>query len=470
MTELPEPEDLVRAPDGDDAAEAANVHLVSPDFVREILDALDAEDPDRVHALVDPLHAADVADLLGLVNAEQRKHLVEFLRDNLDPEILSELEEPVRDDVIDLLEPAEVAAAVSELESDDAVYVLEDLEDAERQAVLAQVSAEERAAVEAGLTYPEDSAGRLMQRDLIAVPPYWTVGQTIDYLRETENLPRAFYEIFVVEPKHHPIGTLPLNRIMRTKREVRIADIMEREQTLIPVDMDQEHVSYLFKQYHLMSAAVVDTQGRLVGMITVDDVVDVIDEEAEEDLMLLGGVQEGDIHETTLATTRTRLSWLLVNLGTAILASIVISMFEATIQQLVALAVLMPIVASMGGNAGTQTLTVAVRSLATHELTLTNAFRAIVKEVLVGGINGIVLAVVIGVIAGLWFDNAALGGVLAAAMVINMLVAGLAGILIPLALDRLGIDPAVASSVFVTTITDVVGFFVFLGLAAWVLL
>jgi len=470
MTELPEPEDLVREADGSDGGDAADVHRVSPDFVRQVLEALDGEDAERVHALIDPLHAADAADLLGLVNADQRRRLVELLREDLDPAILSELEEPVRDDVIDQLEPAEVAAAVSELESDDAIYVLEDLEEAEREAVLAKVPAEERAAVEAGFTYPEDSAGRLMQRDLIAVPPYWTVGQTIDYLREHDNLPQTFYEIFVVDPKHHPIGTVPLSRLMRTKRKVRVDDIMEREQTLIPVDMDQEQVSFLFKQYHLVSAAVVDAEGRLVGMITVDDVVDVIEEETEEDLMLLGGVAEADIHESALATSRTRFSWLLVNLGTAILASYVISLFDATIQQMVALAVLMPIVASMGGNAGTQTLTVAVRSLATHELTPTNALRAVIKEALVGGINGIAMAIVIGVVAGLWFDNIALGGVLAAAMVINMLVAGLAGILIPLVLDRLGIDPAVASSVFVTTVTDVVGFFAFLGLAALVLL
>ena len=457
-------------PEGAGGAAADQVHPVQPGFVRAVLAALDAGDEDRVHALTDPLHAADVADLLELISADQRKNLLAVLRDDLDPAILSELEEAVRDDVIDQLEPGDIAAAVSELESDDAVYILEDLEEDERQAVLDAVPAEERAAVEVGLAYPEDSAGRLMQRDLIAVPPFWTVGQTIDYLRETEDLPDSFFEIFAVDPKHHSVGTVALDKIMRTKRPVRIEDMMEREHTLIPVAMDQEEVSFLFKQYGLMSAAVVDPEGRLVGVITVDDVVDVIDEEAEEDLLLLAGVQEGDINEPVMVTTRTRLSWLLVNLGTAILASIVISLFAVSIEKLVALAVLMPIVASMGGNAGTQTLTVTVRALATHELTATNAARAVFKEVFVGGFNGILLAALIGVIAGLWFGNLALGYVLAAAMVINMLVAGLAGILVPLGLNRMNVDPAVASSVFVTTITDVVGFFAFLGLAAWFLI
>ncbi|MFQ5534213.1 MAG: magnesium transporter [Sphingomonadales bacterium] len=450
----------------DTATPAEKLYPVQPEFVREVLEALDDGDEAGVRALIGPLHAADVADLLELISERQRKSLLAILRDDLDPAILSELEEAVRDDIIEQLEPRDIAAAITELDSDDAVYVLEDLEEHERQAVLDKIPAQERAAVEVGLGYPEDSAGRLMQRDLIAVPPYWTVGQAIHHLREAEDLPTGFYEIVVVDPGLHPVGTIPLDRIMRAKPSVTIADIMNKEQTLIPVDMDQEEVSYLFKQYRLISAAVVDGESRLVGMITVDDVVDVIDEEAEEDLMLLGGVQEGDINEPAMVTTRTRLQWLLVNLATAILASIVISFFDASIEKLVALAILMPIVASMGGNAGTQTLTVTVRALATHELTATNATRAVAKEVFVGGINGILLALLIGVIAGLWFQDAALGLVLAAAMVINMLVAGLAGILIPLGLERLDIDPAVASSVFVTTITDVVGFLAFLGLAA----
>jgi magnesium transporter len=309
-----------------------------------------------------------------------------------------------------------------------------------------------------------------MQRDFIAVAEYWTVGQTIDYMRESDDLPDEFYEIFVVDPAFRPVGTVPLNRAMRTKRPVMVRQIMNTEQKLIPVDMDQEEVAYMFSQYDLLSAAVVDDNGRLVGMITADDVMEVIEEEAEEDIMRLAGVGEVDLYDSVLNTTRTRFAWLLVNLGTAILASIVIALFDATIEQIVALAILMPIVASMGGNAGTQTLTVAVRSLAARELTPTNALRVVNKETLVGLVNGVLFAVLISIVAAVWFRDFALGGVLAAAMVINMVVAALSGILVPIGLDRVGIDPAVASSVFVTTITDVVGFFAFLGLAALILL
>jgi len=462
----PSAEQVKEAREAAAADNAEAVATANPEFVRNVVRLLDSGDEAGLHALLDPVHAADTADLLELVSNDQRKRLIEFLRADLDPAILSELEEATRDDVMEQLAPQDIAEAVSELDADDAVYLLEDLEEEHRQAVLDAVPAEERAALESGLSYPEDSAGRLMQRDLIAVPPFWTVGQTIKYLRETDNLSERFHEIFVVDPHYHPVGTISLDRLLRGKRPLPVSEIMDTAQTLIPVTMDQEEVSYLFKQYGLLSAATVDRHGRLVGVITVDDIVDVIDEEAEEDLMLLSGVQEGDINESTLVTSRTRLYWLLVNLGTAILASLVIAQFGASIEALVALAVLMPIVASMGGNAGTQTLTVTVRALATRELTSTNAFRAVVKELAVGAINGLLLAIVIGLVAGLWFNSAGLGMVLAAAMIINMLVAGLAGILIPLALVRLDIDPAVASSVFVTTITDVVGFFAFLGLAA----
>jgi magnesium transporter len=466
----PETETDVPEADTDQTTSSDESFSLSTEFIRAVTGALEAEDAEQVRLRLVGLHAADLADLINLISSDQRRQLIELLGRDLDPEVLAELEESVRDEILALIDPRHLAAAVSELETDDAVYVLEDLEPHEQQEVLRAIPAQDRAAVEEGLAFAEDSAGRLMQRDFIAVAEYWTVGQTIDYMRESDDLPDEFYEIFVVDPAFRPVGTIPLNRAMRTKRPVMVRQIMNTEQKLIPVDMDQEEVAYMFSQYDLLSAAVVDQNGRLVGMITADDVMEVIEEEAEEDIMRLAGVGEVDLYDSVLNTTRTRFTWLLVNLGTAILASIVIALFDATIEQIVALAILMPIVASMGGNAGTQTLTVAVRSLAARELTPTNAYRVINKETLVGLVNGVLFAVLISIVAAVWFKDLALGGVLAAAMVINMVVAALSGILVPLGLDRIGIDPAVASSVFVTTITDVVGFFAFLGLAALLLL
>ncbi len=450
--------------------EGGDLYDLTPGLVRAIVAALEGDDLERVEALAVPLHAADTADLLESVTPEQRAQIVDVLRPEFDPEILAHLEEAVRDEVIERLDTRELAAAVTELDTDDAVYLIEDLDEEEQREVLAAVPAEERAALEEGLAYPENSAGRLMQRDLVAVPAYWTVGHTIDYLRTDDDLPDEFYDIFVVDPRHVPIGSVPLSRAMRTRRPVTMADIMEEELRTIPADTDQEEVGYMFHQYGLVSAPVVDASGRLIGVVTVDDVVEVIEEEAEEDIMRLGGVSETDLHEPAWKTTRRRFAWLLVNLGTAILASMVIGLFDASIEQMVALAVLMPIVASMGGNAGTQTLTVTVRALATKDLTEANAARHIAKEGLVGVFNGVLFAIVTGVVAAVWFDNVLLGEVIAVAMIVNMLVAALAGILVPLGLDRLGVDPAIAATVFVTTVTDVVGFFVFLGLSALVLL
>lgn len=457
--------DLATRHDGQEGLEEA----LTPGFVRSVLDAVDRADAVEVKRLVAGLRPADMAELLELLRQDERHDLVDMLGADFDAEVLSELDGSVRDDVLERLDPKDIAAALTEMDSDDAVYLLEDLDEKDQREILDQLPASERAAIEKSLDYPEYSAGRLMQRELVAVPPFWDVGQTIDYLREAATLPDAFYEIFVVDPNYKPIGTVPLSRIMRMKRPVKISEIMETEQTLIPVMMDQEDVAYQFNKYDLISAAVVDENDRLVGVVTVDDIVDVIAEEASEDIRLLGGVGEESISDTIFQTTRSRFSWLFVNLLTAILASTVIGLFDATISQMVALAVLMPIVASMGGNAGTQTMTIAVRALATRDLVPFNVSRIITREVMVGFINGIMFAVLMGLAGGLWFENAALGLVLAAAMIINMLAAGFAGILIPIGLDKMGVDPAVSSAVFLTTVTDVVGFFAFLGLAALVL-
>ena len=452
-----------------ESAISESVVGLDPDLVREVTRALEAGETGHCRELLASLHAADIADLLEILSTAEREKLIALLGPDLKPETLTELGETVRDQVVELLEPEQLAAAVTELDTDDAVYLLQDLDQTERDKVLTEVPAEERQALNEALGYPEESAGRLMQQDLVAVPEFWTVGQTIDYMRETEDLPDDFYEIIVVDPSHKPVGTLALNRAMRSKREVVVSDIMDKEPILIPVDMDQEEVAYLFQQYRLVSAPVTDTAGRLIGVIMGDDVVEVVQEEAEEDILYLSGVKDSDIHESVFQTTKTRFTWLFVNLGTAILASTVIAQFGGAIERLVALAALMPIVASMGGNAATQTLAVAVRALATRELTPSNALRIINKETLVAGANGIALAIIMSLLAGLWFRSPVLGAVLGVAMVINMFVAGLAGIMVPLALQKLKIDPAIASSVFVTTVTDVVGFLSFLGLASLIL-
>ncbi len=439
-------------------------------------DVLVSGDEAGVRTLMAELHSADAADLLERLGADERARVVEILRSDFDPEILSELDETVRDHVVECLGVENVVAIIAGMESDDALEVVEELDKDEQQQVLEAIPAGDRTLIEEGLSYPEDSAGRLMQREVVTVPEFWNVGETIDFLRQSADkdedegtLPAQFYDIFVVDPLHKPIGTVPLSRILSARRPVAITDIMDTEMKLLGVATDQEDVAFVFRQRDLVSAPVVDAAGRLVGAITIDDVVDVIDEEHEEDIMRLGGVIEDDLYDATVDTTRARFSWLLINLGTAIMASMVIGLFDATLEQMVALAILMPIVASMGGNAGTQTLTVTVRALAMKELTPSNAVRVIGKEALVGVFNGVLFAGLIGVVTWIWFGDAALGVVIGLAMIVNMFVAGLAGTTIPLALDRMGVDPAVASGVFLTTITDVVGFFVFLGLAALIL-
>jgi magnesium transporter len=439
---------------------------LKPEFVREVLSALEAGDSDGARALVEPLHPADIADLLELLDREHRRALAAALAGVLDGDVLAEMNDWVREELLDALEPHEVAEIAGELETDDAVAIIEDLEEDEQRAVLRALDPDDRAAIEEALSYPEESAGRLMRRDAVAVPEHWTVGQVIDFLRADKEMATDFWEVFVVDPAHRPVGTCLLSWILRTPRRIAIADVMKREQTLLPVDLDQEEVALRFQKYALISAAVVDQAGRLVGMITADDVVHIVQEEASEDALLLSGAGgEGDINEPVIDSYKSRVRWLIANLGTALVASTVISFFENAIETMVALAVLMPIVAGVGGNAGTQTLAVTVRALATNQLTRSNRWRAVAREIRVALLNGTTVAVVIGTGVSLVFANPMLGAVIAAAMLGNILIAGLVGVLVPLTLDRAGTDPAVGSSIFVTMTTDSMGFFVFLGLA-----
>ncbi|HEY0111932.1 MAG TPA: magnesium transporter [Allosphingosinicella sp.] len=439
---------------------------LKPGFVDAVMERVHAGDGEAARHMVEPLHPADIADLFELVDPDERRALATALADLLDGDVLAEMNEHVREELIDTLEPSAVAELAGDMETDDAVAMIEDLEEDEQRAVLRQLDPDDRAAIEEALSYPEESAGRLMQRDLIAVPEHWTVGQVIDYLRAGDDLTTDFWEVFVVDGRHHPVGTIPLSRILRTQRRVAVADIMQREQTLIPVDMDQEEVALRFQKYALISAAVVDEAGRLVGMITVDDIVHIIQEEASEDVLLMSGAgDEGDINQPVAESYRARVRWLIANLGTALVASTIIAAFSGAIERMVALAALMPVVAGVGGNAGTQTLAVTVRALATNQLTQSNTARAILREIKVACLNGLTVALLIGVAVALFFSNATFGLVIAAAMLINICVAGLAGMLVPVLLERVGQDPAVASSVFVTMITDSMGFFVFLSLA-----
>ncbi len=443
---------------------------LTPEMVREVAHALDADRGDIARQIVEDLHSADIADLTEQLPEEFRSDLLSALGAEQAGEVLSEVEEAVRDSLLKGMNTQDVADAVATLDSDDAVYVLEDLGYKRQREVLDALDVSDALSLTESLSFPEDSAGRMMQRELIAVPGFWSVGQVIDHLRDADDLPDDFRLIFVVDETFKPTGVLELDRLLRTKRPITVQEIMDEARVLVPATLDQEEVGYLFRQYDLVAAGVVSEDGRLIGCITVDDMVEVVEEEAAEDALRLAGVGEEAVSDSVFETARSRFAWLFVNLGTAIMASAVIALFTDTIEKIVALAILMPIVASMGGNAGTQTLTIAVRALATHDLTAANAMRIVWKEVLVGGMNGLAFAVLLGTVSGFWFASPELGAVIASAMVINMLVAGLSGILVPMGLDRLDIDPALASSVFVTTVTDVVGFFAFLGLAALVLL
>ena len=441
--------------------------VIRASFLAHIGAAIADRDTITLKREVGGLHQSEVGDLLEALLPEQRLALVELLGKDFDFSALTEVDEAIRLDIVDNLPNEQIAQAVQELDSDDAVYILEDLDQEDQDEILAQLPFTERIRLRRSLDYPEESAGRRMQTEFVAVPPFWTVGQTIDYMREDQNLPDRFSQIFVIDPTFKLLGAVDLDRVLRTKRSVKIEDIMRETRHAIPASMDQEEAAREFEQYDLLSAAVVDENERLVGVLTIDDVVDVIQQEAEEDLMRMGGVGDEELSDTVLATSRSRVPWLAVNLITAFVAASVISLFDATIEHVVALAILMPIVAGMGGNAGSQTMTVTVRALATKNIDIYNAGRVIRREMAVGSINGIIFAILIGTVAGLWFQSMEIGGIIAVAMIVNMFVAALAGILIPILLDRFGADPAVASAVFVTAVTDVVGFFAFLGLAAW---
>jgi len=420
----------------------------------------------KIFVYLKEMHNADIADLIQNLDPVLRLSLINIISNKFDPEILTYLNDSLRDEIVETLDIKQLANNAKELDIDDAVDLVEDLEKEDQNTFLENLEAEERTLIEEGLNYPEDSAGRLMQRQFVALDLNWNVGQAIDYLRSNKNkLPEDFYDIFLINNSNKVMGVVPLGRLMGSKRDVDLETITNKETRLIDVNTDQEEVAYLFSKYGLVSAAVIDENEKIIGSITVDDVVDVIEEEREEDILKLGGVGHTDIYNAVIDTTKSRFSWLLVNLLTAVVASIVIGFFEASIEKVVALAILMPIVASMGGNAGTQTLTVAVRALAVKELTTSNALKIITKETFIGGINGIIFAIIISLVSMYWFQDLMLGIIIGLAMVVNLIVAGFAGIIIPLTLDRLKIDPALASGVILTTITDVFGFLSFLGLA-----
>jgi magnesium transporter len=435
-------------------------------FVRQVARAIDAADVAALRGLVGDLHESDLGAVLEALDPGKRPRLVELLGIDFDFTALTEVDDTVREEILDEMPPQQVAEGVRELESDDAVAILEDLPKEEQTEILGQLPPPERVALARSLNYPEDSAGRRMQTEFIAVPPAWNVGQAIDYMRETVELPEHFYELYVTDDTSRFLGAVPLDRLLRSKRPVPIADLMDAERRRVHADEDQEEVARLFQRYDLVAAPVVDADDRLVGVITFDDVADVIEEEAEEDIKALGGVtHDEELSDSVWTIARGRFNWLLVNLATAFLASSVLGLFEGQLQKMVALAVLAPIVASQGGNATTQTMTVAVRALATQDLSDTNARRVIMRELLVGLLNGVAFAVITGIAAYVWFRVPALGVVIGLAMICNLVAAALGGILIPLALHRLRVDPAVASSPFVTTVTDVVGFFSFLSIA-----
>ena len=441
-----------------------------PGLVLALRDQLQTGADAAVRELAGGLKAPDLADLIELLEPAERVQLIGTLGTAFNPEVFSELDASVRDQLSEDLSNEVLARIVTDLDTDDAAYVIESLEKADQQDILSQMASGDRAALERNLEYPEETAGRLMQTDFVAVPKFWTVGQVIDHMREAEDLPETFSDIFVVDPAFRVLGSVDLSRLLRTKRHINIGTVMDADRHVVLATSDQEEMARQFERYDLKSAPVVDANDRLVGVVTVDDVVEVIEEETEEDLRRMSGVGDESLADAVIPTMKSRFLWLFINLGTALLASSVIQLFDASIKEMVALAVLMPIVASMGGNAATQTMTVAVRALATRELGPANMARVILREASVGLINGLAFGILMGLVVLVWFGVGNLGLVIAAAMLFNLVAAALAGILIPLAVERLGFDPAVSSGVFVTTVTDVVGFFAFLGLATLILL
>ncbi|TBN44057.1 magnesium transporter [Paracoccus subflavus] len=460
-----------------DQTPAPDSHHIDDEFLprRALMDridaAIDAGDAAQLNTLLEPMHGADIADIIERLVPVRRRAFLSLYSGEIDGEILSEIDDSIRDEVIDQLPAEVIAEAVREMDSDDVVDLVEDMDEPDRQEILAALDATDRAAVQQSLAYPEYSAGRLMQSEVVTAPEHWTVGEAVAFLQSEDWLPEQFYHIVLVDPRRHPLGYVTLGRLLASAHATPLRDITEDSFRTISAFAQEADVAYVFNQYHLISAPVVDRDDRLVGIITIDDAMSVLDEEHEEDILLLAGVgEESSLTDSVIQTTRQRVPWLAANILTAVAAASVIGLFEGSIAQLVALAVLMPIVASMGGNAGTQTLTVAVRGLATKGLTKDNSVRVIRREVVVGMVNGAVFGLAIGTVTWFWFGNFGLGAVIGLAMVINLTVAALAGILVPLTLDKLGADPALASPTFVTTVTDVVGFFAFLGLATVMLL
>ena len=444
----------------------SNGHL-DKDFVAKVEHAIALRDGQVICELAGNLHEADMGDLLETLREDDRVPLIQLLGDEFDFIALTETDEPVRARVLEKLPDDDVVEGIGELETDDAVYLLEDMEQDEQEKILAQLPNVDQLQLKRSLEYPEETAGRIVQTDFVAVPPFWTVGQVIDHCRSNADLPDSFYEIYVVDPGFRLLGAVALDQLLRTKRSKKISKIMEDTRHSVLATDDQEDVARLFERYNLISVAVTDEAERLIGIVIVDDIVDVIQEEAEEDMLALAGVGDEEISDSVLEIAKSRITWLAVNVFTAIFAAFVISLFSDTIERMVALAVLMPIVASMGGNLGTQTMAVTVRAIATQELNRRNILRVLRRELLVGMINGCGLGLLIGAIAGTWFLNPYIGLVIGAAVLINSICAGLFGLLVPMGLEKIGADPAIASSVFVTMITDVVGFFSFLFLAAW---
>ena len=439
-------------------------------FITTFSDKINIGDLQFINQTLKDLHPSDVANLIENLSYETRVKLIEIESFNIAPEIFIELNESIQSEVLQLLSIDSISNIIKRLESDDAVSILENLELEKKNLILDKLPPKDRFLLEEGLSYPEDSAARIMQREFTAIPSDWTVGQTIDYLRESKDLPQEFLEIFIVDNDFKPIGTVPSSRVLRTSRDSKMNLIMREMPVLISVNMDKEEVGQAFENYNLVSAGVINKNNKLVGMITADDIVTVVQEEAEEDALRLAGVGNEEITDSVFVKTKRRFNWLLINLGTALIASWVISIFGAEIEKVVALAFLMPIVASMGGNAGMQTLAVTIRAIATKELSSSNINKIVGKEFLIGVLNGIIFAIITGIIVHLWFKQIDLSIIIAASMVLNMIVAGLFGILIPVTLKKMNIDPALASSVFVTTVTDVIGFLSFLGIGSLVFL